>query len=142
MIDIVGSPAVGGGERAGCVQGRAGARGRGRGRGRHCGQGCPRDRDAAPLAGGRPLHPEAAHARHRGLHADKEVTVCSVTESEQWMCQRNVAVVYTIFAFSLLNEFHPNQLEKLEAAKSAYHWIPFLHFPYLFLPFLTISCIC
>ena len=83
MIDIVGSPAVGGGECGGCVQGRAGARGRGRGRGRHHGQGCPRDRDAAPLAGGRPSHQEAAHARHSGLHADKEVTVCSVTESEQ-----------------------------------------------------------
>ena len=30
-----------------------------------------------------------------------------------------------------------NQLEKLEAARSAYLFLPFLTFPYLSLPFLT-----
>ena len=36
-----------------------------------------------------------------------------------------------------MNDPLDNQLEKLEAARSAYLCLPFLTFPYLSLPFLT-----
>ena len=45
-------------------------------------------------------------------------------------------ILYSFRQFISLGCINFNQLEKLEAARSAYLWLPFLTFPYLSLPIL------
>ena len=50
---------------------------------------------------------------------------------------RQVHLTHLVFFLNIQNHGYNNQLEKLEAARSAYLCLPSLTFPYLSLPFLT-----